>query len=149
MVKKLATAAVGVLALTAMTSGVAFATAATSKCSGGKVKNAGKKAAAKLGCLSKGISKGLAGPDSTCVAKAEVKFSTAVAKAEAKVPNDCLTLNDTSAIEAKIDSLVSDIDALQPGPNSVVNTCDGAKVNAAGKKAAAKLGCWAKAVTKG
>ena len=56
-----------------------------SKCSTAKTKAAGKKAATKLGCVAKGLSKG-EGTDSTCVAKAEVKFSVSVAKAEAKAP---------------------------------------------------------------
>src|SRR5262249_15397182 len=59
-------AAIGVLAMMVAGSGVASA-ATASKCSGGKVKNAGKKAAAKLTCLSKAVGKSLAAPDSTCV----------------------------------------------------------------------------------
>src|SRR5262245_40231815 len=119
MVKKLATVAAGALALVAV-AGVAFAAGTPqgpSKCSGGKVKSAGKKAAAKLGCLSKAVGKGLASTDSTCLAKAEVKFSAAIAKADGKGP-DCLTTGDTAAIEAKIDALLTDIDGLVPGPTA-------------------------------
>jgi hypothetical protein len=147
MVKKLATVAAGVFALVAVTSGAAFAQAGPSKCSGGKIKTAGKKAGGKLNCLAKGLSKGLA-TDGTCLSKAEAKFSTAYAKAEAKVPNDCLTTGDAGAIEAKVDALVQDLDDLNaPPPN--LSACDAAKVKAAGKKAAAKLTCHSKAVTKG
>src|SRR6185295_4156838 len=124
---------------------------AQSKCSGDKIKAAGKKAGAKLTCLSKGIARGQS-TDSACLAKAEVKFGAAVAKSENKSYADagCLTTGDEPGIESDVDSLVSDIDGLvndtPPGPASV---CDATKVKAAGKKVAAKLTCHAKAVTNG
>jgi hypothetical protein len=122
-----------------------------SRCSGAKIKATGKKAASKLTCLSKGLSKALA-PDSTCLAKAEVKFSGTVVKAEAKAYTDagCLTSGDAVALESKIDTLVDDLDALvTDNGGGSPNPCDAAKTKAAGKKAAAKLACHAKAVTKG
>jgi len=81
-ISRIATAAVGALAIVAVISGGAHA--ATSKCSSGKIKSSGKKAQAKLGCLSKALGKGLTSVDSTCLAKADVKFSSAFAKAELK-----------------------------------------------------------------
>src|SRR6185369_11518200 len=71
---------IGVCTMVPVTTGSALA---QSKCSGEKIKAAGKKAGAKLTCLSKGLAKGEA-TDSTCLAKAEVKFSSTVTKAEAK-----------------------------------------------------------------
>src|SRR5262249_29819858 len=145
MLRKIAVGTIGALAILAL---VASGAAAQSKCSGSKAKAAGKKALAKLGCLSKAVSKGTTPVDSTCLAKAEVKFSVAYAKAEAKVYTDagCITFTDVSAIEGKVDTLLSDIDALVgDGPNN----CDSQKVKAAGKKANAKLGCVSKAITKG
>src|SRR6185295_17462086 len=50
------TAVIGACAIVAVTSGAPLA---ASKCSGGKIKAAGKKASTKLGCLAKGISKGI------------------------------------------------------------------------------------------
>src|SRR5262245_32298171 len=80
-----------------------------SACSGNKLKSAGKKAAAKLTGLSKGVSKGIPS-DSTCLAKADVKYSSTVAKAEAKTYTDtgCLTLNDAATVGAAIDTLYGD-----------------------------------------
>ena len=122
---------------------------AASKCTGSKLKAAGKKASSKLGCLAKGIGKGIAA-DSTCLAKAEVKYSSTVTKADTKVGNDCLTINDRVAIEGKVDTLYSDLDDLVADtPPNPANACDSMKTKAAGKKAAEKLACHAKAVTKG
>ena len=56
------------------------------KCASLKVKAAGKKEAAKLGCHSKAATKSLT-VDSACLAKAEVKFSVAFSKAS--VPPGC------------------------------------------------------------
>ena len=78
-------------------------------CDAQKTKAAGKKVAAKLTCHSKAVTKGLLGPDSTCLAKAEVKFSTAMAKAEAKVPPPCTATGDAGTYESTIDSAVNDI----------------------------------------
>src|SRR5882724_6430058 len=84
--RQLAMVTIGALALVALTA--AGADAQSSKCSGNKAKASGK--------------------------KAEVKFSVAFAKAEAKTYTDagCLTTGDASPIEGKIDTLTSDVDAL-------------------------------------
>src|SRR5258705_10848601 len=110
--RQLAMVTIGALALVALTA--AGADAQSSKCSGNKAKASGKKALAKLTCLSKAVAKGITPVDSTCLAKAEVKFSVAFAKAEAKTYTDagCLTTGDASPIEGKIDTLTSDVDAL-------------------------------------
>src|SRR5262245_13270153 len=70
------------------------------KCSQSKRKAAGKKTSAKLTCHAKAITKGIA-VDSTCLAKAEVKFSNSIAKAEAK--GGCAT--DALAIGGDIPGL--------------------------------------------
>src|SRR5690349_17772658 len=142
MLKRLVTVGVGMAALLAVS---AQATTGVSPCTANKIKAAGKKAGSKLTCLSKSLAKGTFPVDSTCLAKAEVKFSGTVAKAEAKVPPTCLSTGDTAAIEAKIDTLVSDLHALTP---DALNACDAAKAKAAGKKVAAKLTCHSKAVAK-
>src|SRR5262249_7818924 len=68
-----------------------------------KLKAAGKKASCKLGAQSKADAKA-ATPDTAKLAKCSATFSSAFTKAEAKA--DCLAgTGDTSAIEAKIDSL--------------------------------------------
>src|SRR5205809_13159 len=109
-ISKIVTAAIGGLAIVAVGSASVLA-ATPSKCSGGKIKNAGKKAAAKLTCLSKAVGKALAATDSTCIAKAEVKFSSAVAKAEAKIYTDagCSATGDTASYESLVDATVADV----------------------------------------
>src|SRR5262245_30483215 len=110
---------VGVMLAAVLCLAAPHAAFAQSKCGVAKTKAAGKKAAAKLTCLAKAVSKGTTPVDSTCLAKADVKFSTAFAKAEAKVyVPGCLSTGDASAIEGKVDSLLSDIDSLVgDGPN--------------------------------
>ncbi|HLY37808.1 MAG TPA: hypothetical protein VKU61_07220, partial [Candidatus Binatia bacterium] len=78
-----------------------------SKCVSSKVKAAGKKAACKLGILSKAAAKNL-GPDTAKLAGCEGKFSAAFMKAE--TAGDCNTATgDTTTIEGKVDAFVSDV----------------------------------------
>jgi hypothetical protein len=83
-------------------------TGGPSRCTTAKYKSAGKKAKGKLDCHAKALTKGTI-PDSTCLAKTEVKFSATVAKAEAKVPADCLTSGDAGDVETRIDTFVDDV----------------------------------------
>jgi cysteine-rich repeat protein len=125
----------------AATSGTA---GAQSKCSSGKVKASGKKAAARTGCYAKAVTKGLA-VDAGCLQKATDKFTKAFTKAESK--GDCLSTGDLAAIEAKVDAFAADVAADLGGPGP--SKCTSSKVRAAGKKADAKSKCHAKAIGKG
>src|SRR5262245_65287477 len=78
-------------------------------CAEAKLRAAGKKAATKLACHAKAASRGGA-VDTTCLTKAETKFTDAFAKAEGK--GGCILTGDAPAIEAAIDQAV----------DSVVNT---------------------------
>jgi hypothetical protein len=137
--------AVAALALLTASTGVAYGQ--ESKCTSGKLKSAGKKAAGRGKCYVKGVSKGLA-PDPACLSKATDAFAKGFSKAEAKA--DCIApTGDQAAIEAKvdafIDSLRDTVNGSAPGPSK----CDSKKLSAATKKAAGKAGCQAKAAKKG
>jgi len=88
-----------------------------SKCTAAKFKEAGKKVAAKASCHSKAVAKGIL-VDPACLMKAETRFDTGWAKAEAK--GGCLTTSDNGAIEAKVDAhiadLVTELTGGDPGP---------------------------------
>jgi hypothetical protein len=82
-------------------------------CSAGKKKCVLKKAAALLKCHEKAVKDGLP-LDAACTQKAKDKFDGGTApskgcfeKLEAK--GGCLTLDDTAALEAKVDSFVQDV----------------------------------------
>lgn len=106
-----------------------------------KVAGVGDKARGKLHCHGQATSKGLAA-DSTCLAKAEEKFSSAYAKAEAVVPSTCLTIGDASALEAKLDAFVTDVvSELTPGGGP--SECSGSKLRATGDRTDTKLACLA------
>ncbi len=85
---------------------------AESKCSGTKIKAAGKKTLAKLSYLAKSVTTGIP-PDAECLSKAEEKVSQAYDRAESKSYSDpgCLTTDDTDEIEAMVDdAVVADLD---------------------------------------
>jgi hypothetical protein len=124
----------------------------TAKCETAKVKCVINKAAALLKCQGNAAKKGLA-VDSLCVAKAVTKFSGGTTgcmqKAEAKPP--CLTTGDGSAIEAKVDAMVSALVTQQyvnPAPTAV-NACWAAQQKCVAGYVKANLGCESKAVQKG
>jgi len=143
MVHRTVAVTLGVFALTAVAA-LSAAAQTGPKCSGAKQKAAGKKAGALLGCYSKAATKAVA-LDAACVMKADGKFTTAFGKSEAK--GGCVTTGDAAAIEGKIDACAADIndDLYTSGEDK----CAGAKIKAAGKKTAAVLSCYAKAVSKG
>lgn len=129
------------VALAALCSAPAYA--AASKCSSAKLKEAGKKAAGKAGCSAKAVAK--ANPvDSECIQKAEGKYVAGWANAESK--GDCLSTGDETAIEAKVDAFVAELNSSLGGPGP--SKCTSAKIKTAGKKAAAKTKCHSKAVAK-
>jgi hypothetical protein len=100
-------------------------TGAASKCTGAKVRAAGKKALCQLGCSGKAALKGLALTDveiALCLQKCSDKFTKAFAAAE-KLPataknGSCHTTGDAAAIETKIDAFVEDVTAELPGGTS-------------------------------
>jgi hypothetical protein len=81
--------------------------AGPSKCTGSKLKAAGKKVGGRTGCFAKAAGNGVA-VDPTCLQKYTNGFSAALQKAELK-GDDCQTLGDATAIEAKIDSFSQDL----------------------------------------
>src|SRR5690349_5243448 len=87
------------------------------KCAAAKIIATGKKIGAKVKCAGKGMLTALPA-DSTCLAKAEVKFSSTLAKAEAK--GGCVLSGDAATLEALADDTVSDVAAFTP---AVVPLC--------------------------
>jgi cysteine-rich repeat protein len=132
----------GALAIVMLTVGSAGAQA--SKCTAAKFKEAGKKIGTKTKCHAKAVSKGLP-VDPACIQKAEDKYASGWVKAEAK--GDCVTGGDAEAIEAKVDALLADLNSSLGGPGP--SRCTSKKIQAAGKKAAAKAKCLSKAAGKG
>ena len=133
---------------------------AQNKCSSGKAKLAGKKAAAILGCYSKASGKGgdVNAQAPGCISKASSKFvagsqkidtKQVVAKPETVCPAGS---GDDGPRETDVDNFTLDVaNDLDPGAPSgfTASKCTAGKVKCAGKKAAAKLGCYAKALGKG
>ena len=79
-----------------------------SKCTSKEWTAAGKKAFAKLKCHAKAVGKGQP-TDATCLTTAEMKFSTAYAKAIDA--GSCLTAADAGTVEGQVDGFVDDLKA--------------------------------------
>ncbi|HEY2387154.1 MAG TPA: hypothetical protein VGK30_09345 [Candidatus Binatia bacterium] len=132
---------------------------AQNKCSSGKAKLAGKKAAAILGCLSKASKKGgdVNAQAPGCIAKAQSKFTAGSQKIDSKQdvgkPETVCPAGsgDEVARENDVDNFTTDVsNDLDPGSPSAftLSKCTSGKIKCAGKKAAAKLGCFSKALGK-
>ena len=132
---------------------------AQNKCSSGKTKLAGKKAAAILGCYSKASKKGgdvnVQAPG--CIAKAQSKFTAGSQKIDAKQdvtkPETVCPAGggDEGPRETDVDNFTLDVcNDLDPGCPSAftLSKCTAGKIKCAGKKAAAILGCYSKALGK-
>jgi predicted extracellular nuclease len=120
-----------------------------SKCTAKKLTLAGRKALVFAKCHAKAVKSGEA-PDGECFLKASDRFTSGWAKAESK--DDCLTLGDVATIEGEVDGFDGQTSAdlpstIQTGPGP--SMCTAKKFTVAGKKAAARLKCHAKAVGKG
>jgi hypothetical protein len=124
-------------------------------CSAKKKGCVAKKAKALLKCHAKAEKKGEP-LDFLCIQKAEDKFDGGAdptkgcfEKLEAK--GGCLTLDDTAALEAKVDAFVLDVvTSVDPGyPAAVLNLCSAKKKGCIAKKTQALLKCHAKAEKKG
>ena len=121
------------------------APATKSKCTARELSAAGKKALAKTKCLAKAVAKGEA-VGSGCLMIAEAKFSAAFGKAT--TAGDCRTPTTAGTIEDKVDGFVNDLDTTLVNGSGAASKCTSKELAAAGKKAAAKLTCQAKAVGK-
>jgi hypothetical protein len=98
-------------ALLLLARGVPAATPADT-CAAAKLTAASKKTVSKLACYGKAIKKGIP-VDSACLTKAEQKFTTAFAKAEAK--GSCRTTGDAAQVEAQVDAMVATLVSDEPG----------------------------------
>src|SRR5215813_9193798 len=125
--------------------GVATGAHAQSKCTGGEIKAAGKKASCKLGVLSKAAAKNLAA-DTTKLAKCTGSFVSGYAKAVSQ--GDCITGVGAGTIETKVDNFVNDVNSTLTSGPAAASKCTGAEIKAAGKKASCKLTLYSKAAAK-
>jgi polyhydroxybutyrate depolymerase len=110
------------------------------KCLSAKLKAIGKNEKAALGCVAKVVTKNDPSSLSGCLAKADAKLSAAFAKA-----SGCD--GSLAACAGLADECVDAVTAMLPDPGP--STCEAARLKAAGKKAASKLNCHAKAAMKG
>jgi len=111
------------------------------KCAATKLKASGKKASGRFGCYSKAAAKSLPMVDQTCLDKATMAFDAGFVKADSKVQCE----GTASSVETAIDNCINQVTTAITGNGK----CQGAKLKASGKKAAAMLGCYAKAATTG
>ena len=93
------------------------------KCSGVKLKAAGKKSGSKLKCYAVASARGV-NVDQACLDKAEAKFSAAWQRIEAS--GNCRTTADESNIESQIDTFVANLAyQLAPCGNGIGGVCGG------------------------
>jgi polyhydroxybutyrate depolymerase len=134
---RLAAAALVALPLLAPRPGL---TQSLSKCVAAKLKAIGKNEKAALGCVAQAAAKNDPASLSGCLAKADMKLTSAFAKA-----TGCDgTLAECGALA---DDCVDAVTAVLPDPGP--SACESARLKAAGKKASSRLTCYAKAATKG
>src|SRR2546422_6738401 len=112
-------------------------------CTGRKIKAICKKEKRLLACSAKEATKGTAAVQPACNMKASDKFTTAYNK-----PSGC-----TTPVATQCESIADDCQAklraaLPDGDGTTPSRCEAARLKAAGKKAAAKLGCYAKAAAR-
>ncbi|MCC6763773.1 MAG: hypothetical protein IT293_03840 [Deltaproteobacteria bacterium] len=130
--------------LVVLTADVGRAAATAGACAAAEQKAAGKAAAAQLGCHAKAVQKGEP-VDGPCLQKAIDKLAGVVAKQDAA--GGCLVPGYGDDLATLVASLVGDVvNATPPGGFA---KCAAAKRKTAGKTAAAKLGCHAKASKSG
>jgi len=109
--KRIVVAGMSCLLLAAGPAAAAAASTPAQKCAAAKHKAAFKKAAAEGQCYQKAFLAGVA-VDPACLAKADVKFTTAIAKAETK--GGCANVGDVADIRAAVETCVGSISALTP-----------------------------------
>jgi hypothetical protein len=99
-----------------------------------------------LSCHASAAKRGLT-VDGACLSKAHAKLAGAYTKAEAK--GGCASTGDATTVTTSLDDFVAAVvAALADGGTSEGGRCAAVKLKAAGKKAATKLGCHGRAVTK-
>ena len=142
---KLAGVAIACFAFLAAVPGVALA---QSKCTGGEIGAAGKKAGGKAKCWAKATGKGLA-VDSLCLGNADTKFGASYSKAQSK--GGCINSTDAGTIETKVDNFITDlVTEINGGTGTPTQSkCSSKELGASGKKARGLLKCYAKAASKG
>jgi len=142
---KLAGVAIACFAFLTAVPGVALA---QSKCTGGEIGAAGKKAGGKAKCWAKATGKGLA-VDSLCLGNADTKFGASYSKAQSK--GGCINSTDAGTIETKVDNFITDlVTEINGGTGTPTQSkCSSKELGAAGKKARGLLKCYAKAASKG
>ncbi|MCW5890909.1 MAG: hypothetical protein KIT14_10180 [bacterium] len=91
-----------------------------------------------------------------CVTKAKAKFDGGATpakgcfeKLEGKTPNDCVTFDDTAALEAAVDACVDQLVAAVDPPPTTQSKCNAGKKSCMSKKVGGLLKCYAKAQTPG
>jgi hypothetical protein len=140
---------IGTFVLAALLTVAVDAAAATTparRCAAAKLKAAGSVASKLLGCHASAVKRGLA-VDGECLAKAHDKLTSAFTKAEAK--GGCASSGDATTVTGSLDDFVAGVTtALADGGTPDGQRCAAVKLKAAGKKAATKLGCHGRAVTK-
>jgi len=108
------------VAALALVSTVTHAADPGAKCAAAKQKAAAKKLSGKVKCHGNAIKKEIT-VDPACLTKAETKFETSFAKAEAK--GGCVTTGDVDAIEALIDDTLAQLlDSLPPSTTTTTTT---------------------------
>ncbi len=143
-VARLGSFALAVLLVASVDAGAA--TAPARRCAAAKLKAAGQAAAGLLGCHASAAKRGAA-VDASCVSKAHAKLMSAFGKAESK--GGCASSGDTATVTDTLDDFVVAVAAaLAGGGTSDGERCAAVKLKATGKKAAAKLACHARAVSK-
>lgn len=127
-----------------LTAAIGHAASSAQSCAAAKQKAAGKNAASTLGCYAK-ASKGGVPVDAACLSKVAGKFAGAFGKIETK--GACVTPGFAASLAAVVDSFVADV--VVATPPAGFEKCAAAKQKIAGKAAAGKLGCHAKATKSG
>jgi hypothetical protein len=117
--------------------GDACAASPSARCFMAKLDAAGRKVAGKMTCQARAIANAAA-VDPACLARAETRFSAAMAKAGNVCPGD------TADLESKVDQCVSVFLADVPG----TGRCPSASARAVGKAARSELACGAKDIAK-
>jgi len=135
--------AFGVLALVLSTS--VPASARGSRCLGGKLRAIGQNRSGLLGCSAKGAIRG-ASAESACVAEVGAKFTRAYNRLSGCVPPAPPDAQCASTVDICRDALRA---ALPDGEATHPSRCEALRLRAAGRYAAARLACYAKAAARG
>ncbi len=136
---KRAAVAMSVFAL--MVFGATRASADT--CTGKKIKAIGKKEKSLLACSAKEATRGTAAVQPACNMKASDKFTAAYNN-----PTGCTTPPATQCESIADDCQAKLRAALPDGDGTTPSKCESVRLKAAGKKASAKLSCYAKAAAR-